>query len=244
MILALSKDLMKVQDFIVFGMIEYAWQLEAFASPLLADFKATIIDLPQAGTLKSLGPGDTLYIVGHGSRTGASADPPPWEGGPPEIPWRELGKIIGKQAKKGPAVVHILACSAAVGWPGPETGLHLVAQGLRDEARGGIKVRGYAGPTVTNIVTFDPRVIQVPTGGDDAMTPLFDTQNSVKHKTIPDEKFKSWRSSHPKASVHQVALAATAECWDFYVKFTEEFEKKGYFYGPTTAGAQLREVAS
>ena len=224
MILVATTNIARMTDAILWASVEFGVQCEAYIRKVYDRDQISIIDLTELSQMS----GDMIWVVGHGSPNGITIEV---RGG--EMSWTDFGMLLAPSIPPGLTDVYFTSCYAAAGTPG-STGIDKVWKGISAKAKS-VKVHGYIGPVISNIVTGPIQVV------DDKTTPirtLFNEQEGVVPKLTRNSKLASWRQMNPTASRSKIAEAASEVNWDFYKDFTTVFSGKNYFYGPTTEGAK------
>ncbi|TPQ26925.1 hypothetical protein [Methylomonas koyamae] len=243
MILLTINDMSECLDFIMWGNIEFAMQLELYnayqvrkaiapaATGALAH-SFTILDMSNLSQLQSMASGETLYIVGHGISDFSGiaiqrGTKPNWD----VYTWSDLGKKIGRYLPAKIEAIHLLACYGA-------HGLKELGRGLSSSGKAGVKLRGYYGPAINSSATGPTSVII------DNKPGWSGEQDLLIGKYIPQSKLDSWRSSHSSAKAVDIAIEAAEVAWDFYYQYGVKFESKGFFYAPSKRESKIYEQTS
>lgn len=211
MVLVVIESLGTLDDFVMWASIEFARQYEVFTT---RDWNRSpqVIDLSQLSALGGMKDGELLYMVGHGNADGTKMYAGDWETETP-VGYYRLGRRIGAHLKAR-ITIHCGACFAgAMG--GLTSGLLKIATGLRDAGKTGVKVKGFRGATVTNVVGGPTRVVS-----DSGLGAAGAMQNLLVAALGPQQKFDSWRQAHPTASVAKTAEASAELNWHFFQEFS------------------------
>jgi hypothetical protein len=240
MILLTIEDMGQCADFIMWGNIEFAMQLELFnayevrkaiapAATGEIPHSFTVIDMSHLSLLQSMASGETLYIVGHGISNlsgicierGTSKQYDAYR-------WDMLGRKIGEYIPVPIEAIHLLACYGG-------QSLHKLGQGLAFRGKTGITIRGYYGPAINSSASGPTLVV-------DESKPAWENEQTVlMSRYIPQAQFDSWRSSHSSAKAAQLAIAAADLAWDFYAQYGRTFETNGFFYAPSKRESKVYE---
>jgi hypothetical protein len=243
MILLTMNDMGECEDFIMWGNIEFAMQLELFNAYEIRKSIApaatgsiphafTIIDMSHLSQLQSMASGETLYVVGHGYddlsgitiQRGTTTN---WD----SYDWDDLGEMIGEHIPNQIEAIHLLACYGG-------QGLRTLASGLAKEGKTGITLRGYYGPAINSSAAGPTLVV------DESRPVWAKVQDALVSQYIPKSQLDSWRASHSSATAAEIAMAAAEIAWDFYVHYGKTFDQYGFFYGPSKRESKIYEWTS